>query len=105
MNFLVTINVVASAEKLLWESRKDGTTGARALLRSGNFVSLATPVNVDILNPFSAGAVGMMVGLFCDKAFSLVDSVFASKSKPPTAEADKVTVGAARMTSSPIVAH
>jgi hypothetical protein len=75
------------------------------LLRSGSFVSLATPLNVDILNPFSAGAVGMMVGLFSDKAFTLVDSVFGSKLKPPTAEADKVTVGAARMTSSPIAAH
>lgn len=75
------------------------------LLRSGNFVSLATPVNVDILNPFSAGAVGMMVGLFSDKAFSLVDGVFGSKSKPPAAEADKVTLEAARMTSSPAAAR
>ncbi len=68
-------------------------------------VSLATPVNVDILNPFSAGAVGMMVGLFSDKAFALVDSVFGPKSKPPATEADKVTMEAARMTSTPVTAR
>lgn len=75
------------------------------LLRGGNFVSLPTPANVDILNPFSAGAVGMMVGLFSDKAFALVDSVFGPKSKPPAVEADKLTVDAARVTSTPAAAR
>ena len=74
--------------------------GVYLLLRSGNFVSLTNSVNVDILNPFSAGAVGMLVGLFSDKAFRLVDGLFgASMSKQPESlEANRITVDKARMT-------
>lgn len=77
------------------------------LLRSGSFVSLTAPVNVDILNPFSAAAVGMLVGLFSDKAFKLIDSLFgAVKGRlPEGAEANRVTVEAARVTTGPVAAH
>jgi len=39
------------------------------LVRSGNFVFLATPAaNIDILNPYSAAAVGLLAGLFSGRA-------------------------------------
>ena len=44
------------------------------LVRSGNFVFLAAPsANIDILNPYSAAAVGMLAGLFSERAFKLLD--------------------------------
>ncbi len=53
------------------------------LVRSGNFVFLASPAaNIDILNPYSAAAVGMLVGLFSDRAFKAIDGAIRSE-KPP----------------------
>lgn len=44
------------------------------LVRSGNFVFLTgDAAHVDILNPFTTGAVGFLVGLFKDRAFGLLD--------------------------------
>jgi hypothetical protein len=46
------------------------------LVRSGNFVFLTGDAShVDILNPFTTGAVGFLVGLFKDRAFGLLDGV------------------------------
>lgn len=49
------------------------------LLRSGNFASLTGSANIDILNPFSAGAVGMLVGLFSERVFRLVDGLVGAR--------------------------
>jgi hypothetical protein len=49
------------------------------VLRSGNFASLTGSANIDILNPFSAGAVGMAVGLFSERVFRLVDGLVGSR--------------------------
>ena len=46
------------------------------LVRSGNFVFLTGDAShVDILNPFTTGSVGFLVGLFKDRAFGLLDNV------------------------------
>jgi len=49
------------------------------LLRSGNFVFLATPANIDILNPFAAAAVGLLVGLFSDRVLKMFDGLVGTK--------------------------
>lgn len=49
------------------------------LLRSGNFVSLASPANIDILNPFAAAAMGLLVGLFSDRVLRLLDGLVGTK--------------------------
>ena len=47
------------------------------LMRGGNFVfvSGAGAAPIDVLNPFTAGAVGFLVGLFNDRVFGLLDGV------------------------------
>lgn len=42
------------------------------LLRGGNFVFFTGGTSIDILNPFTAAAVGLLVGLFNEKAFGLL---------------------------------
>ena len=54
------------------------------LLRGGNFVFFTGPATIDILNPFTAATVGLLVGLFKDRAFGLIDGVVAT-SQPSTA--------------------
>lgn len=49
------------------------------LLRSGNFVFLATPASIDILNPFAAAAMGLLVGLFSDRVLKLLDGFIGTK--------------------------
>ncbi|CAN5855861.1 hypothetical protein BH11PSE3_BH11PSE3_32590 [soil metagenome] len=57
------------------------------LLRSGNFVFLATPASIDILNPFAAAAVGLLVGLFSDRVLKMLDNFIGTKLPNPVAAA------------------
>jgi len=53
------------------------------ILRSGNFVFLTGPSNIDILNPYSAAAIGMIAGLFSERLLRVVDGFVGAK--PATA--------------------
>ena len=52
------------------------------LLRGGNFVFFTGSVGTDILNPFTAAAVGLLVGLFNDKAFALLGKAMPTGLSP-----------------------
>jgi hypothetical protein len=57
------------------------------LVRSGNFVFLTgDAAHVDILNPFTTGAVGFLVGLFKDRAFGLLDGVVRVPANPASGQ-------------------
>jgi hypothetical protein len=57
------------------------------LMRSGNFVFLTGDAShIDILNPFTAGAVGFLVGLFKDRVFGLLDGVVRQPGGATTAQ-------------------
>lgn len=60
------------------------------VMRSGNFVFLAVPetTHVDILNPFTTGAVGFFAGLFNDRAFALMDAIVARPPAPVSKPAE-----------------
>lgn len=71
------------------------------LVRSGNFVFLTgDATHVDILNPFTTGAVGFLVGLFKDRAFGLLDGVVRAPANgaPDQTSAAKAAATAAMAT-------
>jgi hypothetical protein len=57
------------------------------LLRGGNFVFFTGSVGTDILNPFTAAAVGLLVGLFNDKAFALLGKAMPDSLSPAASAA------------------
>jgi len=69
------------------------------LMRSGTFVFVTgDSPQVDIMNPFTAGAVGFLVGLFKDRAFGLLDGVVRQPAPPPgTPTAGTPADGAAKV--------
>lgn len=57
------------------------------LLRGGNFVFFTSSAAVDILNPFTAATVGLLVGLFNDRAFALLGKAMPDSLSPVATEA------------------
>ena len=47
------------------------------LLRGGHFVFFTSGTNVDVLNPFTAGAASLLVGLYCERAFGMLSAAIA----------------------------
>lgn len=69
------------------------------LMRSGTFVFVTgDSPQIDIMNPFTAGAVGFLVGLFKDRAFGLLDGVVRQPAPPPGTPAEGAAKVAATAT-------
>lgn len=75
-------SLIAGLRSVGFSTHYDLTIGIGAgfavylIIRSGNFAFLSVPVtNIDILNPYSAAAVGMLVGLFGERVFRSLDGV------------------------------
>ena len=94
LNFLLVI-VSAGIGSLLAGLRTTGFTTLRdlalglgagyavyLLLRGGHFAFFTTSASMDVLNPFTAGGAGLLVGLFSERVFAMLSAALG----PPPPE-------------------